>query len=454
MSLIAARNIVAAVALLFTGATASAEVVLSPAEMREVASQAVLQGRPDVAYDLAGALLQRDANDIDAQLIRSRAARDLGRYDTALEHARRAWDLADFDRARYAAALAQAQALASAGNNTRAQWWLRRAAQIAPNDQLKTRAARDFQYVRAQNRWSTYLSFSISPSSNINNGSRNETSELFDLPLDFQLQGEARALSGVEISTGLSTRYRLQQSSTRRTDLFFSAQHRSYVLSDDAKEIAPDADGSDFATSSAAIGVQQLFQLSETGTHLGWNARVGKVTFGGDDLLRYSRLGTEYRTVVGESGLLNLSLSHEAQDGLNGRDDASIWTGAVGYGHRLENGNRISLSATLIESESDADYLDYTKREIGVRYSLSQPIGRALWDFGVTVSDKTHEVSNLTSDGREERSVEASITAALPDFDFYGFIPTVTLKAERTDANLDLYETENFGIRLGIRSAF
>ena len=38
--------------------------------------------------------------------------------------------------------------------------------------------------------------------------------------------------------------------------------------------------------------------------------------------------------------------------------------------------------------------------------------------------------------------------------DFYGFIPTVTLNAERTHANIDLYETENFGIQVGIRSAF
>ena len=34
------------------------------------------------------------------------------------------------------------------------------------------------------------------------------------------------------------------------------------------------------------------------------------------------------------------------------------------------------------------------------------------------------------------------------------FKPTITFNAERTDANIDLYETENFGLQMGIRSAF
>lgn len=75
-------------------------------------------------------------------------------------------------------------------------------------------------------------------------------------------------------------------------------------------------------------------------------------------------------------------------------------------------------------------------------------------EFGLTLSEKIHDRSSLTTDGRDERSLQATVTATLPEMDFYGFIPTVTLNAERTHANIDLYETENFGIQLGIRSAF
>ncbi len=433
---------------------ASAQVTLSPAEMRELAGQAVLQGQAALAFDLSGALIARDATDLNAHLIRSRAARDLGRNEDALTHARTAWSLSGNEDERYAAALAVAQALSSSGRRTAAQLWLRRAVQIAPNEALRQQAAQDFRYVRGRNPWSTSLSFSVSPSSNVNNGSRNDTSELFDLPFEFQLEGEARALSGIEIATGFSTRYRLVATDRKRTDLQFGARHRTYVLSDEAKDIAPDADGADFATTSAFVGLAETYRLPNPQAQVGWNIRFGQTWYGGDELLRYGRLGGIYQHAVGEDGLASVSLNRETQDGLNGRDDASIWTARIGYGMRLANGDRVSLSTTLTRAESDADYLDYTQRAVGVRYSLAEPVGPARLEFGLTVGDKVHDRSDLTSDGRKERSVEATVTAVLPDLDYYGFIPTMTLRMERTDANIDIYETESVGIQLGVRSAF
>ena len=432
----------------------SAQAVLSPEQMRELAGQAVLQGQSGLAYDLTGALIERDADDLNAHLIRSRAARNLGRNDDAVSHARSAWALADTPEARYSASLAMAQALSSSGRRTAAQLWLRRAVQIAPTEALKARAAQDFQYVRRQNPWATALRFSVAPSSNINNGSRNETSELFGLPFEFQLEGEARALSGVEISTGLSTRYRIVDSDRKRTDLLFGLSHRTYVLSDDAKEIAPDAEGSDFATSSVFFGLQEDYTLPSGRSQLGWDARLGRTWYGGDPLLTYNRIGANYRRVAGERGLVSVSVSREGQNGENGRDDATIWSASLGYGLSLDNGDRLSLSTSFLSSESDADYLDYTQRSIGVSYGLANPIGPARLDFGLSMLDKQHDRSGLTADGRDERTIKASVTATLPEMDFYGFVPTITFNAERTDANIDLYETENYGIQLGIRSAF
>ncbi|OSQ48232.1 tetratricopeptide repeat protein [Marivita geojedonensis] len=441
-------------AVAFAAAQASAQAILNPAQMRELAGQAVLQGQAGLAYDLSGALIQRDDADLNAHLIRSRAARDLGRYDDALSHARSAWKLAEDEDAKYAAALAMAQALSSSGRRTAAQLWLRRAVQLASTDARKARATEDFRYVRRQNPWATALRFSVAPSSNINNGSRNETSELFGLPFEFSLEGEARALSGVEISTGLSTRYRLRESAMRRTDLLFGLSHRTYVLSDEARDIAPDADGADFATSSVFVGVQEDYALPGGKAQLGWNARIGRTWYGGDPLLSYNRIGATYRRAAGDTGVLNLSLSREGQKGHDTREDATIWSGQIGYGMALANGNRVSLSTGFTESRSDADYLDYSQRMIAASYGLAKPVGPAQLEFGLSVSQKIHDRSSLTTDGRDERTIKATVTAVLPDMDFYGFVPTITFNAERTEANIDLYETENFGVQLGIRSTF
>jgi len=441
------------VAVCMTSAT-QAQVTLNPAEMRELAGQAVVQGRPDLAFDLSGALIERDPTDLNAQLIRSRAARDLGLNSDALLHAGEAWALADNPDEKYAAALATAQAYSSSGRRTTAQLWLRRAVQLAPNDALRQQAAQDFLYVRRQNPWATALSFSISPNSNINNGSRNETSELFDLPFEFELEGEARALSGVEIATGFSTRYRLISSDLKRTDLQFGAWHRNYVLSDEAKDIAPDAKGSDFATTSVFAGLYETYLLPDIRSQIGWNVRLGKTWYSGEELLRYAWLGGTYQRAFGQNALVSATLHNERQDGLNGRDDASIWTARIAYSRFLESGDRLSVFARLSEADSDADYLDYTQQNVGLRYALAEPIGPAQLEFGLRFGDKDHSRSDYSGDGRQERSLEATITAAFLDLDYYGFIPTVTMRFERTEANLDIYETESLGIQLGVRSAF
>jgi hypothetical protein len=236
--------------------------------------------------------------------------------------------------------------------------------------------------------------------------------------------------------------------------LQFGASHRTYVLSEDAKDIAPDAEGADFATTSVFVGLSETYRMPDARGQLGWNLRFGQTWYSGEELLRYTRLGGTYQRAFGQNRLADASLTHERQDGLNGREDASIWTARFGYGMFLDSGNRISISTALTRAESDADYLDYAQRAIGLRYSLAKPIGPAKIEFGLTFADKTHDRSNLTADGRKERSVEASVTAALSDLDYYGFIPTVTLRMERTEANIDIYETESVGIQLGVRSAF
>ena len=94
-------------------------------------------------------------------------------------------------------------------NFTRAQLWLRRAAQYAPDDATKAVVAKDFRTVRERNPWSSSLRFGIFPRSNINNGS---TAKIYYLPgLDFPLtlQPSSRALSRFEISGGFSSQYRL-----------------------------------------------------------------------------------------------------------------------------------------------------------------------------------------------------------------------------------------------------
>jgi len=150
-------------------------VELTPGEMHVAANRALQSGNPGAALLLADALLERDPQDLTALLLKARAARDQSRFRTAIKTARQAWSISRAPEERYASALIMAQALSSSGAKTRAQLWLRRAAQNAPDEALKRLAVRDFRYVRDTNPFSTQLRFSITPNSNINNGSKSDT---------------------------------------------------------------------------------------------------------------------------------------------------------------------------------------------------------------------------------------------------------------------------------------
>ncbi|MBK8440170.1 MAG: hypothetical protein IPL38_12040 [Rhodobacter sp.] len=110
------------------------------------------QGRPGRALGMAEALLARDPEDSGVLALKSRAERDLGLNDAAVGSARGAWAAADNAGQRYDAAMAMAQGLASDGQKFRAQFWLRRAMQAAPDPAAKKVAERDFAYVRTRSR--------------------------------------------------------------------------------------------------------------------------------------------------------------------------------------------------------------------------------------------------------------------------------------------------------------
>jgi hypothetical protein len=56
--------------------------------------------------------------------------------------------------------------------------------------------------------------------------------------------------------------------------------------------------------------------------------------------------------------------------------------------------------------------------------------------------------------GRRDESLSASLDIAFQDMTHAGFMPVVSLTAERTDSNVGRFETEALSIGFSIRSAF
>ena len=360
-------------------ATSDEKAVLTPSQMRTAAADLLRLRNPQQAMALADALIARDPHDRSALLIRSRAARDLGNYTLARKAAKRAWSLSETDEEKYAAALITAQALSSGGQRTLAQFWLRRAVEYAPNDDLERRAVRDFRYVRASSPWLHRFSFSVSPESNINNGSSERSSflnyQLSELllgqPVEYQLGGSQRALSGIEYAVGVRSRFRFHQTETRAHDLAFSLTSRTYTLSSDAKAQAPGAEGNDFAFTSYQIGYGlKGINLDQRG-EFRFAVDVGQSWYGGEEYARFLRVsaGQSYKLQRGRR--INARLSHEVQDGVI-TSDQNTWRADLSYSFRLPSGASVwsNLALATATSNQAADEFE----EIGLRTQVTMAL--------------------------------------------------------------------------------
>ncbi len=424
-------------------------------QVRNAAASAVVTGRPEVAYQLASALLERDSDDTEALIIKGRAARDLGQIDEALALARRGWALAKTQSEKFGASMVMAQALSTKGARTRAQLWLRRAGQNAPNAEMKAVAVRDFQFVRANNRWATELGFSAAPSSNINNGSQRSTSRLFDLPFEFSLSPTAQALSGIQYSANASTRYRLSETARYQNDVVLSFSHRTYSLSAETRRVAPSVRGNDFAFSSGSVS---LFHRGFTGAGndkpYQIDLTVGRTYYALSPFLQYGKLGITQNVPLASNKSVFFGANYEFQESLSNREDVSIPGLTAGLRRRFANQDLATFTLSGRRSHSEDASLDYKQATLGIRYAFGKPLLGMNINMGVSATIQNHDRSRFSAFGRQDKSLNGDVTAVFTNLEYFGFSPSLTLTARMNNSSIDLYDSRAVGMHVGIRSAF
>lgn len=448
-------------AVLSGGAVADTAVSLAPDQLRAAAVAELRTGIPSRAIAYADALIARDANDRVAHLIRARALRDMGRNDEALKSARTAWSLSKTDIQRYSSAMVLAQVQSSAGHRTAAQIWLRRAVHAAPTDALEKRAIRDFKYVRSRNPWATRISFAITPDSNINNGSSSRASFMnYHLvyletgePVEFELTSSLRALSGIEYSFGVSTRYRFSETANHANDLFFSFDLREYSLSSEAKKIAPDAKSSDFSFASYYFGYgHRGFNFARRGEYA-FRFDLGQSWYGGEEYTQFARANVIQSYSLSRRTRINVRLSAERQKGITTNDlntgRLDLWVAYV-----LPSRAQLRVFATVAVGKSPAVTQEFTELALRSTLALAKQWGGAHVQFGIGYRQRDYDLAIQSADGRHDKRIGAEMTLIFDKINYYGFNPTMTFYAQYTDSNIRLYKSRRLGINIGIQSAF
>ncbi|WP_319826287.1 hypothetical protein [Thalassovita sp.] len=430
---------------------------LTAAQMRAAAVVALDSGRPQVALALSRALLTRDPDDLMALLAQARAARDMGRFALAETAARRAWALSDTDGERYDSARMLAQVLSSQGQRTRAQLWLRRAVQNAPDPATRAQAVRDFTYVRARNPLKLNLSFAASPESNINNGSIRDETQVFDFfsqqYIVADLSGGALALSGLEARAGLDLRYTLSESPRHRTDLVLQAGMRRYHLSDSAKAAAPAVSASDFAYDNLDIGLQHRWRQDGWG-EMQMGLLAGGARYGGQAYSQRLRLDTGLSRPLGPQARMTLSFGAEATRGPRA-PHADLLRMGLDLTRRTGNGGQLTGFVTLTTSQSAAEAADFTEAQLGLETRPAWKMFGSAPTLGLALRWRDYDSYVLFSpDGRQDREASAYIKVRFAGAEYMGFTPSLTISASRTDSSIGLFDVDRTGVALGIESAF
>ncbi len=445
-------SLLCAAALLAAGAPGAGELRLSREDTRARAVEMMDAGRPDIALMLAEGALLADPEDLPTLMLKARALRDLGRSEEAIETSREAWNRSDTAKERFFASLLMAQSRASHGQRGLAQFWLRRAAQVAPDERLEALAVRDFRHVRATTPWRVKLGFSVAPSDNVNGAPKTNTFSLGGLQF---INPAAVPLSGVRFGLKGDFRYTIPTADRSRLHLGFGTSLERVRLSREARNKVPGARGADYARNA----VETRLEWETIGVKGDWLGRAALVLArdweGGALLADAARVELGYSRAVAQGLELGVEAAFEATKRHDQRlRDARSQSLTLRGTKRFDGGAWLRLDLTGAGTASDSAAVARDARRAVLSYGLSKPVKGVLPQIAVNWEQVEFDRPLYGPETRSDTVRGVSVNLLMPELDYMGFAPEIGVSFNERRSNYSLFESESTDLRLGIRSVF
>jgi len=447
-----------ALGLLGAGAAAAETLSLPVPAARGLARDAFRAGEFQLANQLANALLQARPGDTAALLLLAATEPLLGRPEAGRKAGRAAWRSTDVEGLKHEAAFYTARAALFEGRYTAAQIWLRRAYETTEDAAKRDSIALDYQRLRAVNPWTSSLSFSISPSSNLNGGSSYDLLLIEDLPIYGFLSGSAQALSGTTATVEASLGYKVFRSRTQETVLGFTGLHSFNTLSSEAKQIAPDSTGSDFNQALVEISLEHRWATAPAPLPDSYALSAGKRFFGGEALDDYARLALQRDYSLSDTMGLRLGTTVEQHWSQSGSADTLGVELSAQLATELPWGDALSFGLSGSEAYSDSDNQSYTGWQAIVAYEIAEPVGPVALTLSLGYEVSDYPVYSIgifeVPGGRRDEELSAALDMRFPTVSIMGFEPVLTVSGAWSNSNVSRFEGETLGLSLGFRSAF
>jgi hypothetical protein len=459
-----------AIGLTWSAPSFAKDIVLTLDQANVLARQAFIAKDFKTANALSYGVLSKRPDDAAALITVAATDPRLGFAKRGREAGRRAFKLAKDPQLKYEAAFFTAAAASTEEKFTAAKIWLRRAYHLAPTDTQKAQTSRQFRALRRRDPLSIQLQFDVSPSSNINNGSREETSFLNIFGGgQARLSVDAQALSGLQYSTSAAFQYKLNESATRRTTLNFGLSTTYYTLSSSSKadlaaedaarvangQSARNIDGSNFSYETIYAGINQIAIAQDGKSSLSYGLTAGQSWYGGSSLSRFLSTNLQRNQSLGPTRSIRYGISAQRQFRLDNKNNSSnIVSLSSTIAQQFKGHGLLSYGGYVRDTHSRSSQIDNTALGLSMSYRFEKPvIGKTQLELSLGLQRAEYETNAIFGDRRDNR-VTASSTFIFNDVDYFGFSPTATISASRTNSTVDRFSTEKLGVNIGLRSSF
>jgi hypothetical protein len=325
----------------------------------------------------------------------------------------------------------------------------------APSEDARTRTVTAFKNVRRRNPLNLQLRFSVTPSDNVNNGANSPYNIIEGVPLVGRLSPAAQALRGVVATSDLRAAYRLHRGDGHETRV----TGRGYLRRVSLSESVPGVDGGDLSSAIVEAGISHLRAGTAPDSLWHFDLEGGRTWYGGHPLYDFGRIAATRRQALGDRMRLGFGGMLERRQGqtrANADTTALRAFGSLGL-KMPATGGELGLFVQYRQTDSTGTNRSFDQWTGIVSYRLGRQLGPAEVKVSAghsRVDYDSYAVVFPVPGGRADDSWFGGITATFADWDYMGFVPTVSLTAEKSRSNISRFDVDETALSIGIESAF
>ena len=445
-----------ALAFLLAQGAAAETVDLTLENARIIARQAYAVGEMGVANALARRLLEANPRDAQALLILAATEPALGNPTAGRLAGRKAWAAAESPLLRYEIARHTAAAALQESRPGLAQFWLRRAADVAPSANDYARTVADYRRMRAENPVSLRFDLAVMPSSNLNGGGQGGVLEIDGQIVNGFYNRSLPPLSGMRAEAQAEVNYRLATSARSQTTLGFSLSASLNTLSAEARALNLNISGAEFnqTTAEASLSHDFLWPRRDHPVHLALTA--GQNWSGGSVLGPHLRLEASTPLARNAASELRLAGSVERQ----WQPSSAVNSGSLALmaQRRLASGDSLGGGIYLRQVNGTGYNQDYRDTSAMLTYTLGQPVGPVTISGKLTAGLRDYDVYRLgfaqLTQGRHDQRLGLSVDMTLQNLSVWGYAPVISVAGSQTQSNVNWFDSRQLGISIGFESKF